>query len=148
MKRVTWTSDVVETKRYTPPPISSMGSFIAHLAQLPNRKPRTYIHALKEFKQHATLYKAAAYVAPYCVHPSIVDAKYVYECVAYPFVTDDAARDLEQCTSIEQINTYIKENSMFKDVSIVYGWILAYVKLEQPLVKKLLHNIHPPNPRS
>ena len=145
MKRVTWTSDVVETKRSTPPPIPSVGTFIAHLVGLPNRKPRTYINALKSFKRNGTLYKAAAYVAPYCTHPSLDDARYVYECIAYPFVTDDAARDLKNCTSINQINAYIKENSMIKDVHIVYGWILAYVKLEQYIVKNLLQHTHPQN---
>lgn len=142
MKRVSWSSDIVEHTRTSSPPVISVGTFLAHLATH-GTSQNTCMRALEIFSTHATIFRTAAYVAPYCTHKSLKQAQEFFYALEYPFYDAEACSIIENMTDIRQLNTYIRKHGIIKDRKLVYRWVLAYTRARHELVLQLIHHTQP-----
>ena len=143
MKRVTWNKDVVYIVRSPSVcPNISVGNALTFVAEH-GTSERTCIKALQRFTVRGNIFRAAAFLAPYCIHPSIANAKKIFYALSFPFDSIQSPTDISEFTSLEQLDNYINVHGIIEDRVLIYKWVLAYTSLQMSLARILIQKIRP-----
>lgn len=135
MKRVSWSEDVVDIVRIpSPRPEISVGTVLAYLAQH-GVSEETCIESIST---RGNIFKNAAHVAPYCIHPAIAKAKRIFDAVSFPFNDAEAPLHIANISTLHELNKYIDMHAIIKDRILVYKWVLAYTRLDMSLSRILI----------
>ena len=138
MRRVTWRDDVVDHVRTSSPSACiSIGTVLIFIAER-GVSEENCILALQSFTTPGNIFKAAATIAPYCIHPSISAAKNIFYALSFPFDHIDARKYIAQCTSIQSLDDYIDTHAIIQNKALVYKWVLAYTSIPIPLARDII----------